>query len=52
MNIPICTGGTALTLDSGQVLIMELGKGLQLENRIKIIDKPKPMPKVWDTNMR
>ena len=34
MNVPICTGVTALTLDSGGVLILEFGKGLWFGNRI------------------
>ena len=34
-NVPICTGVTALTLDSGEVVILEFGKGLWFGNRMK-----------------
>ena len=32
-NVPICTGVTALPLDSGEVVIMEFGQGLWFGNR-------------------
>ena len=35
MNVPICTGGTELTLDSGEVVILEFGKGLRFVNRME-----------------
>ena len=35
MNVPICTGVTALTLDSGEVVILKFGKGLWLGNRME-----------------
>ena len=35
MNVPICTGVTALTLDPGEVVILELGKGLWFGNRME-----------------
>ena len=34
MNVPICTGVTDLTLDSGEVLILEFGQGLWFGNRM------------------
>ena len=35
INIPICTGVTTLTLYSGEVVILELGKGLWFGNRME-----------------
>ena len=35
INLPICTGVTGLTLDSGQVLILEFGQGLWFGNRME-----------------
>ena len=35
MNVPICTGVTALTLDSGKVVILEFGQGLWFGNRME-----------------
>ena len=35
MNVPICTGVTALTLDSVEVVIMEFGQGLFFGNRME-----------------
>ena len=41
MNVPICTGVTALTLDSGEVVIMEFGQCLWFGNRTeKSLIKP------------
>ena len=41
MNVPICTGVTVLTLDSGEVVIPEFVKGLWFENRMKkLLIKP------------
>ena len=41
MNVPICTGVTALKLDSGEVVILEFGKGLWFGNRMeKSLIKP------------
>ena len=36
VNVPICTGGTALTLDSGEVVILEFGKDLWF---VKLMEK-------------
>ena len=33
-NIPICTGATSFTMDSGEVLILVLGQGLWFGNRM------------------
>ena len=35
MNVTICTGVTALTLDSGEVVILDFGKGLWFGNRME-----------------
>ena len=35
MHVPIFTSVTALTLDSGGVLILEFGQGLWFENRME-----------------
>ena len=35
MNVPICTGVTALTLDSGGVVILYFGQGLWFGNRME-----------------
>ena len=35
MNVPICTGVTALTLDLGEVVILDFGKGLWFGNRME-----------------
>ena len=35
MNVLICTGVTDLTLDSGEVIIMEFGQGLSFGNRME-----------------
>ena len=35
MNLPICTGVTALKLYSGEVVILEFGQGLWFGNRIE-----------------
>ena len=34
-NVPICTGVTDLTLDSGEVVILKFGKDLWFGNRMK-----------------
>ena len=34
-NVPICTGVTDLTLDSGEVVILEFGKGLWFGNKME-----------------
>ena len=34
MNVPIFTGVTALAIDSGEVVILEFGKGLWFGNRM------------------
>ena len=35
MNVTICTGVTTLTLDSGEVVILEFGLGLWFVNRME-----------------
>ena len=35
MNVPICTGVTDLTLDSGEVVILDFVKGLWFGNRME-----------------
>ena len=35
VNIPICTGGTELTINSGEVVILEFGQGLWFGNRME-----------------
>ena len=35
INVPICTGVTDLTLDSGGVVILEFGIGLWFVNRMR-----------------
>ena len=35
MNVPICTGVTALTHDPGEVGILDFGQGLWFENRME-----------------
>ena len=35
VNIPICNGVSDLTLNSGEVLIMDFGKGLWFGNRME-----------------
>ena len=35
MIVPICTGVTDLTLDSGEVIILEFGQGLWFGNRME-----------------
>ena len=35
INVPICTGVTYLTLDSGEALILEFGQGLWFGNRME-----------------
>ena len=35
MNVPICTGVTSLTLDSGEVVMLEFGQGLWFGNRME-----------------
>ena len=35
MNVPICTGVTYLTLDSGEVVMLEFGQGLWFGNRME-----------------
>ena len=35
MNVPICTGLTAFTLNSREVVILEFGQGLWFVNRIE-----------------
>ena len=46
MNVPICTGVTALTLDSDEVVIMEFGKVLWFGNRMgKSLINPKECQK-------
>ena len=35
VNIPIFTGVTALTLNSGEVVILDFGKGLWFGNRME-----------------
>ena len=35
MNVPICTGVTDLTLDSGEVVILEFGQGLWFGNMME-----------------
>ena len=53
MNVPIFTGVTALTLDSGEVVMLEFGQGLRFENRMeKSLINPKQSRKfgnkIWD----
>ena len=41
MNVPKCTSVTALTLDSGELVILEFGQGLWVGNRMeKSLIKP------------
>ena len=35
MNVPICTGVTVLTIDSGGVVILNFGQGLWFGNRME-----------------
>ena len=35
INVAICTGVTDLTLDSGEVVILEFGQGLWFGNRME-----------------
>ena len=35
MNVPICTGVIDLTLDSGEVVILDIGQGLRFGNRME-----------------
>ena len=35
LNIQLCTGVTALTLDSGEAIILDFGKGLWFGNRME-----------------
>ena len=41
MNVPICTGVTDLTLDSGNMVMLDFGKGFWFGNRMeKSLIKP------------
>ena len=41
MNVPICTVVTALSLDSGEIIILEFGKGMWFVN---IMDSKRQRP--------
>ena len=52
INIPICTGATSYTIESGEVIILIFGQILCFGNRMeKILINPQSMPIFWHTNL-
>ena len=52
-NIAIFTGVNVLKVDSKEILILYFwGSFMVWKPNVKITYKPKPMPNVWDTNVR